>query len=193
MPLPFSSEWREARERERRVRAMVDGLRREPAEADVAWLADAAANGDPDHARWELRYARAALGLIVAQRDALDDRTAAELTAGYLGSLASDPHIAVDLRELAERQFDERLLAYREAMTLRGGTIQSADRVGRCLLAFASDGARTAGAPLAYAIELLQRYADETAESLRATYGEARLPEDVKPSVLRGITPGGPG
>lgn len=186
MPLPFTPEWREARERARRSHIVVGTLRREPAEADVDWLADAAANGDRDHARWELRYARAALGLVVAQRDALADRTAAELSAGVLAALGADPHIAVDRRELAERQFNERLLAYREAMTLRGGTIQAADRVGRCLLAFASDGARTAGAPLAYAIELLQRYADEAAESLRAAYGEAELPEDVKPSVIRG-------
>ena len=185
MPLPFLSEWRESRERERRARLVVDGFRREPEQADVAWLADAAANGDEDHACWELRYARAALGLVVAQRDALDDRTAADLTRGVLEALGADPRIAVDRRDLAEAQFNERLLAYREAMTLRGGSVQAADRVGRCLLAFASDGARTAGAPLAYAIELLQRYADEAAELLRSVYGEARLPEDVKPSVLR--------
>jgi hypothetical protein len=185
VPLPFVPGWREARERDRRTRTVVDALRREPDEADVEWLADAAANGDRDHARWELRYARTALGLIVAQRDALDDRTAAELSRAVLSAFDDDPRIATDLRDLAERQFGERLLAYREAMTLRGGTLQAADRVGRCLLAFASDGARTAGAPLAYAIELLQRYADEAAESLRAAYGEASLPEDVKPSVLR--------
>ncbi len=185
MPLPFLPGWRAARERQRRARVVVEGLRREPDEPDVAWLADAAANGDHDHARWELRYARAALGLLVAQRDALDDRTAAELTRGVLEALGADPRIALDRRELAERQFNERLLAYREALTLRGGAVQAADRVGRCLLAFASDGARTAGAPLAYAIELLQRYADQAADLLRATYGEASLPEDVKPSVLR--------
>jgi len=188
VPLPFTSGWREDRERERKARAVVATLRREPDESDVAWLADAAANGDLDHARWELRYARAALGLVVAQRDALSDRTAADLSAGVLASLGADPHIAIDRRELAERQFNERLLAYREAMTARGGTITAADRLGRCLLAFASDGARTAGAPLAYAIELLQRYADDAAEALRAVYGEAQLPDDVKPSVMRGIS-----
>lgn len=185
MPLPFVPGWRESREREKRTRAVVEGLRREPETADVEWLADAAANGDRDHARWELRYARAALGLVVAQRDALDDRTAADLSHAYLAALDDDPRIATDRRDLAERQFNERLQAYREAMTLRGGSVQSADRVGRCLLAFASDGARTAGAPLAYAIELLQRYADDASELLRGAYGEASLPEDVKPSVLR--------
>lgn len=187
MPLPFVPGWREARERDRRTRLVVDGLRREPDEADVEWLADAAAGGDRDHARWELRYARIALGLVVAQRDALDDRTAADLSHACLVALEDDPRIATDLRDLAERQFSERLQAYREAMLLRGGSLQSADRVGRCLLAFASDGARTAGAPLAYSIELLQRYADEASELLRAAFGEAALPEDVKPSVLRDV------
>jgi len=186
MPLPFIPGWRESRERERRTRVVIEGLRREPDTADVEWLADAAANGDRDHARWELRYARAALGLLVAQRDALDDRTVAELSRAWRDRLADDPRIAADRRDLAEGQFNERLMAYREAMTLRGGTLQAADRVGRCLLAFASDGARTAGAPLAYAIEMLQKYADDAAELLRTTYGEARLPEDVKPSVLKG-------
>lgn len=185
MPLPFLPGWRESRERERRTRTVIEGFRREPDEADAQWLADAAANGDLDHARWELRYARAALGLIVAQRDALDDRTAADLSRAYLISLDDDPRIATDRRDLVERQFNERLQAYREAMFLRGGTVQAADRVGRCLLAFASDGARTAGAPLAYAIELLQKYADEAAEQLRTAYGEASLPDDVPPSVLR--------
>lgn len=164
---------------------MVAILRRDPDSADVAWLADAAANGDADHARWELRYARAALGLLVAQRDALDDRTAAEIARSYTDTLAANPQIAADRRELAERQFNDRLLAYREALAVRGGPISAPDAVGRCLLAFASDGARTAGAPLNYAIELLERYADEAAAALRAAYGEAKLPEDVPPSVLR--------
>lgn len=184
MALPFTAAWRAERKRQRRAAAVVQSLLREPEDADVQWLADAAANGDVDHARWELRYARAALGLLVAQRDALDDRTSAEITAAYGSAMEQDARVAVDRRALAERQFNERLLGYREAMSARGGTLSAADRAGRCLLAFASDGARTAGAPLAYAIELLERYAEEAAEVLRATYGEASLPEDVKPSVL---------
>lgn len=185
MAFPFTAPWRAERARRRRAVNVVAALRREPDEADVAWLAAAAANGDEDHARWELRYGRAALGLLVARRDALDDRTEAEVAVAYVTSLLADPRIAADRRELAERQFNERLLAYREAWQLRGGPISPADAMGRCLLAFASDGARTAGAPLAYAIELLERYSDEAAAALREEYGEARLPEDVRPSVLR--------
>ena len=188
MALPFTAAWRAARERERRARQVAEGLGREPEAADVAWLADAAANGDEDHARWELRYARAAIGLLLAQRDALDDRTAAELGQAISAMLEQDPRIADDRRDLAVRQFNERLLAYREAFHLRHGPVSAADALGRCLLAFASDGARTAGAPLAYAIELLERYATEAGEQLARTYGVAELPEDVPPSVLRSKT-----
>lgn len=183
--LPFTAAWRTAREREQRANAIAMGLGREPDSADVAWLAEAAASGDEDHARWELRYARAALGLLTAQRDTLDDRTSAEIAKAITAMLERDPRIAEDRRELAAQQFNERLMAYREALHLRGGPISSVDAVGRCLLAFASDGARTAGAPLAYAIELLEKYADDAAQLLRKTYGEANLPEDVAPSVLR--------
>jgi hypothetical protein len=185
MALPFTTAWRTERERRRRAGVMAAGLRREPEGSDVVWLAEAACNGDQDHARWELRYARAALGLLTAQRDALDDRTVAEVAAALTATFEGDPRIAMDRRDLAAQQFNERLLGYREAMHLRGGPITAQDAMGRCLLAFASDGARTAGAPLPYAIELLERYAEDAAALLRATYGEAKLPEDVPPSVLR--------
>lgn len=184
MALPFTAAWRAERERLRRAASVTAVLVGEPDEADAAWLAEAAANGDLDHARWELRYARAALGLLVAQRDALDDRTVAEIAAAMGRELERDPRIAVDRRDLAARQFNERLAAYRDALMARGGPLTPADRAGRILLAFASDGARMAGSPLPYAIELLERYADEAAAALRAAYGEARLPEDVRPSVL---------
>ena len=185
MPLPFTAAWRASRERDRRARVVAEGLGREPEAADVAWLAEAAANGDEDHARWELRYARAAIGLLMAQRDALDDRTAAELAQAIGAMLERDPRIADDRRDLAAAQFNERLLAYREAFHLRSGPITAADALGRCLLAFASDGARTAGSPLAYAIELLEKYAAEAGALLTTAYGAVRLPEDVPPSVLR--------
>ncbi|MBX3173081.1 MAG: hypothetical protein KF709_01595 [Gemmatimonadaceae bacterium] len=185
MALPFTAAWRTERDRRRRAAAVVSALRAEPDGDDVVWLSDAASNGDQDHARWELRYARAALGLLVSQRDALDDRTAAEIAAAISEAFEHDGRIADDRRELAARQFNERLLAYREALQLRGGPVTPADAAGRCLLAFASDGARTAGTPLAYAIELMARYSDEAGELLRRIYGEARLPEDVPPSVLR--------
>jgi len=185
MALPFTAAGRTERERRRRAGSVAEVLRREPDGNDVVWLADAAANGDHDHARWELRYARAAIGLLVAQHDALDDRTSADVATAIAEAFETDSRIAEDRRDLAARQFNERLLGYREALRLRGGPITPQDAMGRCLLAFASDGARTAGAPLAYAVEVMERYADEAAAALRSNYGEAQLPEDVTPSALR--------
>jgi hypothetical protein len=57
--------WRKARELQRKADKFVASLLREPASEDVAWLATLATRGDEDHARWELRYARRAVGLLV--------------------------------------------------------------------------------------------------------------------------------
>jgi len=174
------------RRRRRRADAVVSRLFREPGEADVLWLADAATGGDADHARWELRYARRALGLIAAQRDALDDQTASDVAAAIASAFAIDPHVAPGNRELAERQFNDRVSTYRDALQTRGGPISPSDTLGRMLLAFASDSARTAGSPLPRAIQLMEGYLAEAGEALRAAYGGApELPEDRKPSEAR--------
>jgi hypothetical protein len=165
---------------------VVARLFREPREADVLWLADAATSGDVDHARWELRYARRALGLISAERDALDDQTASDIATAITSAFTIDPHISPDRRPLAERQFNDRVTTYREALQSRGGTIGPADKLGRMLLAFSSDSARTAGSPLARAIDLMHGYLVEAGEALREVYGGApELPEDVKPSETK--------
>ena len=172
------------RERRRQRAAYLEGARREPDESDVQWLADAAANGDTDHARWELRYARWALAVLTAQRDALDDRTGSDAAVALAESLRDDPRVAPRMLELAERQLNDRLSGYREALTARGGALGSGERLGRVLLAFASDGARSAGAPLPRAVELLSNYVAEANERLRAVYGTASLPEHLPPSEL---------
>jgi hypothetical protein len=182
MLIPFSSEWRAARDRERRLAQFLAEARREPDERDVRWLADAATNGDLDHARWELRYARWALAALTAQHDALDDRTGSEVAFGLARSLHGDPRIAEGMEELAERQMNDRLSGYREAMIARGGPVGTGERLGRVLLAFASDGARSAGAPLARAVELLSAYLAECNAALRAAFGTPALPEHIPPS-----------
>ena len=181
--LPFIGALLEGRRRRRRADAVVARLFAEPREADVLWLADAATGGDVDHARWELRYARRALGLIAAQRDALDDRTASDIATAIDAAFAIDPHVSAGRRALAERQFNDRVSTYREALQARGGTLTPSNTLGRMLLAFASDAARTAGSPLARAIELMEAYLAEASEALRDAYGGApALPEDRKPS-----------
>jgi hypothetical protein len=180
--LPLTPEWRAARERKRRAMAFLAAVRRDPDEGDVAWLAEAAARSDHDHARWELRYARLALAVLTAQRDALDDRTGSDVVAALAESLATDERVDPMMLELVGRQLNDRLSGYKEALIARGGPVGSGERLGRVLLAFASDGARSAGAPLPRAVELLSGYIAEANEALRAVYGEAALPEHLPPS-----------
>lgn len=183
--IPFTPEWRAARARLERGRKYAAVALAEPAEADVEWLARAAAAGDEDHARWELRYARMSVALFVAERDALDDRTSSDVAAALREAFAADPRVAPDLRPLAERQFGDRVQAYREAFFGRGAAGAS-DRLGRVLLAFASDGARSAGTPLARATELLAGYGLECNAALRDAYGTVQLPEHLPPSEVAG-------
>ncbi|MBM3908834.1 MAG: hypothetical protein FJ363_12270 [Gemmatimonadetes bacterium] len=183
--LPFIGPWFARRRRERRAQAVVARLCAEPHEADVLWLSDAATSGDVDHARWELRYARRALGLIAAQRDALDDQTGSDVAAALAEAFAIDPHVSPERRELAERQFNDRVSTYREALQARGGLVGPSDKLGRMLLAFASDSARTAGSPLPRAIQLMEGYLAEAGLVLHEVYGGApTLPEDRKPSEV---------
>ena len=182
MLLPLTPEWRAARERRRKAAAFLATVRKEPSDADVAWLADAAARGDHDHARWELRYARLALAVLAAQRDALDDRTGSDVVAALGETLESDERVDPMMLELVGRQLNDRLSGYKEALIARGGPAGSGERLGRVLLAFASDGARSAGAPLQRAVELLSGYIAEANDALRAVYGEAALPEHLPPS-----------
>lgn len=184
--LPFTPEWRAARDRQQRARRYVAAALAEPDAADVTWLAGAATAGDEDHARWELRYARMAVSTFVAERDALDDRTGSEVAAALRGALESDDRIAADLLPLAERQFADRATGYREAFFSRGGAAGTDQRLGRVLLAFASDGARTGGSPLGRATALLAAYVEAAQAALRDAYGEAHLPDDVAPSKLAG-------
>ncbi len=184
MLIPFTTEWRVSRERRRRAVAFLAAVRREPCDADVDWLADAAANGDRDHALWELRYARLALAVLTAQRDALDDRTGSDVVAALGETLLTDSRVDPGMYELAQKQLNDRLSAYREALSVRGGKVGSGERLGRVLLAFASDGARSAGAPLPRAVELISSYITEANDALRTIYGAVSLPDHLAPSEL---------
>ena len=165
----------------RRSAAFADTLMAEPAEADIAWLAENATRGDSDHARWELRYLRRALGILVAQRDALDDRTPSAVLRALMDRMDRDPNVDSELRELSERQFDARLSAYRDAFTSRGHG-SPALRVAQNLLAFSGGPIRSGDPVVVRGARMVEEVLAQANGQLRATFGEPSLPEDVRPS-----------
>lgn len=165
--------------------AYVAALSAEPDEEDVRWLAAVATNGDADRARWELRYARRALGLLVAERDALDDRTGSVVAHELTQSLLLDRNIAAGMVRVAERQFNDRLLVYRQVLSIRNATEGTGARLGRALVL--SSGAPSASAEVvARAGDVLAQYLGSANEALRKSFGAAALPEDRPPSDLPG-------
>lgn len=167
----------------RRSGAFADALMAEPVPANVEWLAANATRGDLDHARWELRYVRRAVGVLVAQRDALDDRTPSAVMRALAERMEHDPNVDAGLRELSGRQFNARLSAYRDAFASRGpGT--AALRVAQNLLAFAGGPIRADDPVVVHGAELVAEYLQWANARIRATFGEADLPEDVAPSQM---------
>jgi len=164
--------------------AYVQAAFAEPPAEDVRWLAALATGGDEDHAAWELRYARRAVALLLAQRDALDDRTGSLVARALDEAMAADPYVATDLAGLAVRQFNERLAAYRDALDARSAE-PGAVRLGRVLLVFAGSVRAARGAGLAEAGAVCDRYLAELGSALAAAFGEAALPDDRPPSALR--------
>ena len=160
----------------------VMGLMEEPVDEDVTWLAGAATAGDEDRARWELRYFRRALGVVLAQRDALDDRTGSTVSRALAEVMAADRNVAVPMLQIAERQFKERLMAYREMMALRGAQEGVPERLGRTLLLL-SGAVRTPTDALAQSAALASRYQEEASGRLRKAFGVATLPEGPPPSA----------
>ncbi|MGI9079104.1 MAG: hypothetical protein ACR2G6_17505 [Gemmatimonadaceae bacterium] len=167
-------EWRTTRSDRGRARSYVATLFTEPSEDDTAWLAEHGTNGDADHARWELRYARRALGLIAAQRDALNDQTASLVARALSAALARDPHVAAGKLRVSEQQLNARLRAYADALTNRAGA-GTAWHLGRTLLRFSG---RLEGAPpetVSQASDILTNYLTDANEVLREQFGGAEF------------------
>ena len=99
-----------------------------------------------------------------------------------------DERIDRDRRYLAERQFNARLSAYRDALGAR--VTDSTARLGQTLLAFSGGSFRDVDANVRRAGNVLTEYEKEANESLRAVFGTAALPEHVPPSALAGGTAG---
>ena len=186
----FWQHWRAERVLRQRAARYVRSLQREPGEADVLWLSRHGTAGDVDHARWELRYARRALGLVAAQRDALDDRTASAVARELTASLAREPNVAAGMLRVAERQLNARLRGYSDALAHRQGSRVARARLGQALMSFARPGGGASEEEVEHAGELLATYLAEANEALRREFGVAALPEDVPPSAAAGGRPG---
>ena len=168
--------WREfvaERALRRRAESFVRALHAEPDADDVRWLAERTAGRDADHARWELRYARRALGLVVARRDALDDRTASVVARALTDSMRHDGHVASGMRKVAERQFNTRLTLYADALNVRGAAAASTRRLGRALLEFSGSDSVRDEVAIERAGALLVAYEAQAHQSLRSAFGEA--------------------
>jgi hypothetical protein len=193
--MPLFVRWRADRDLRRRSAAYVATLLEEPSDVDARWLAEAATRGDLDHARWELRYARRAVGLIVAQRDALDDRTGSSVGRVLAEAFDRDPNVASDRLAVARHQFNARLGAYRDILTSRPpatrtaagrpAVAQTPTRLGQILLAFAGGPVGPNAREVPRAGEIVTSYIDAAHQALRDAFGVASLPEDVSPSALQ--------
>ena len=167
----------------RRSAAYAASLMEEPSPADVDWLSTDATRGDVDHAQWELRYLRRALGILVAQRDALDDRTPSEVLRALLHRMQKDHNVDAELHDLAERQFNARLSAYRDAFTSQG---QHSPRCASRRTCWPSPAARsvTDDPAVKRGAQLVSEYLATANAALQAAFGKVQLPEDVPPSKL---------
>ncbi len=176
--MSFWRRWVEDRSLGVKAAQFVASIIAEPDEADVRWLAEHGTEGDIDHARWELRYARRALGLHAARRDALDDRTASLVARALSDYLTRDPAVAAGKLRVVERQLNERLRAYGEALANREGA-GAGWHLGRTLLEFAGRRDALPTEVVLHGSELLAGYLGAANEALRRSFGAASLPEDV--------------
>jgi hypothetical protein len=180
----FFAAWLEQRRLRQNASVYVQSLLAEPDPDDVTWLSSVGTRGDVDRARWELRYARRACGLLSAERDALDDRTASAVAKELGESWSSDRNIAAEMRATAEQQFNARLRALREALTARSSPEPTGTRLGRTLLSAAGATAPAQG-DVERAGAVVARYLEQANESLRRVFGTATLPENLPPSALQ--------
>lgn len=166
----------------RTAQSFARSLFAEPDDQRVAWLAEAATKGDVDHAAWELRYARRALGVLVAQRDALDDRTGSLVAHAVTEAFATDPAVDPKMVDVAIGQFNARLSAYRDILQTRAGAPVPI-RLGQMLLAFAGGPIGKDQQSVELAGEVLAEYLAEASSALQESFGSPSLPEDVPPSA----------
>ena len=180
MVWPFGKS-KAAEQRRRAAQTYVADASSEPDESDVTWLAAAAGDGDIDRARWELRYARRAFALLVAERDALDDRTGSLVAREMRQALQMDRSVAAGMVGVAERQLNQRLAYFRTTFSERPGSEATDARLARVFLDRL--GVRDVTGNVSRASTIVRRYVEASQDALRTAFGVAAVPEDQPPSV----------
>lgn len=157
--------------------AFVRHLVAPPPADEVRWLQGLGVA--PEVARREVGWAIRAVGLIVAARDALDDRTAAQVSHALGRAL-----VAGDPVGGATGGWGERMGAYLEAHAARG----TGETVARRLAGVLLQGAGVTDAlpdALEQAGALVTRHRVRLNTELGRAFGVASLPDDLPPSALR--------
>lgn len=182
MAMSFLSEWRVARERRRRASVYLAAITQHVAPADIEWLARICEGRDERLAARELQFARRAVGLIVAERDALDDRTASDVAHQLATVISSEGR----RDSVAGRAWSERWRSYTSALAARGSTESPAARLARVMLAGSGVSSPTQE-QLVRGTQYILVVRTAANEALRTAYGSASLPEDVRPSAVRTV------
>jgi hypothetical protein len=180
--MSFLSDWRVARDRRRRAAVYLSAITQQVAPADVEWLSRIAEGKNERLAARELQFARRAIGLIVAERDALDDRTASDVAHQLATVISSEGR----RDSVAGRAWSERWRAYAGALAARGSPESPAARLARVMLAGSGVGAPTQE-QLIRGTQYILAVRTSANEALRTAYGSASLPEDVRPSAVRTV------
>lgn len=168
----------EKRRRQGLAERYVAALLRPASDAEVVWLSEAG-GGSAERAMRELAYAQRAIGLIVAERDALDDQTAADV------SHALDAVVARESRERRGQveEWAAHWRDYAEALAARGRAEPPLGRIARVLLRRVGVVEPTAE-QLSRGVTVVTAFRHAANDVLRAVYGSASLPEDRPPSEL---------
>lgn len=180
--MSFLTDWRVARERRRRAAVYLGAITQHVAPADIEWLTRIAAAQDERLAGRELQFARRAIGLIVAERDALDDRTASDVAHQLATVISSEGR----RDSVAGRAWSERWRAYTGALAARGSSESPAARLARVMLAGSGVEAPTQE-QLVRGTQYILAVRSSANEALRTAYGSASLPEDIRPSAVRTV------
>ena len=177
--LDMLATWRLRRDAASYVRSLWE----EPNAADVEWITSLEPAGDIDHARWELRYLQRAAILLAAERDSLDDRTPAAVARAIARAFDSDSAVAHNRADVARRQFNERLAAYRSVLTTRE-TTPLIPRLGLVLLTFLGRPTAATDPVAMRAGTIVQDALSAANAALRERFGTVTLPENIAPSAV---------